>query len=144
MIVHSAGPAAKPARATLRRYDRAGHAHPAQRGFPLEIHPLRIIGCHECDALVVEPFVPDGGAAYCDRCGGLLFRRHSTTIEICFALVVAAAILFVVANLYPFLAFQMQGQTTQTTLASGTRALLDQGENAVAALVFLTTIVTCR
>jgi paraquat-inducible protein A len=103
---------------------------------------LKVIGCRECDAMVMEPFVPDGGAAYCDRCGGLLFRRHSRTIEICFALVVAAAILFVVANVYPFLAFQMQGQITQTTLGSGTRALLDQGENAVAALVFMTTIAS--
>lgn len=103
---------------------------------------MRIIGCHECDAIVVEPFVPDGGAAYCERCGGLLFRRHTRTIEVCFALVVAAAILFVVANVYPFLAFEMQGQVTETTLGSGVRGLLDQGENAVAALVFLTTIVS--
>lgn len=91
---------------------------------------------------MVEPFVPDGGAAYCERCGGLLFRRHSGTIEVCFALVVAAAILFVVANFYPFLAFEMQGQLTETTLGSGVQALLDQGENAVGALVFLTTIVS--
>jgi paraquat-inducible protein A len=103
---------------------------------------LRIIGCHECDAVVVEPFVPDGGAAYCERCGALLFRRHTRTVEVCFALVVAAAILFVVANAYPFLAFEMQGQLTATTLLHGVRALVDQGERAVAALVFLTTILS--
>jgi paraquat-inducible protein A len=91
---------------------------------------------------LAEPFVPDGGAAYCERCGGLLFRRHSQTIELCFALVVAAAILFVVANTYPFLAFQMQGQTTRTTLASGVNALLEQGENGVGLLVFVTTIAS--
>jgi len=89
-----------------------------------------------------EPFVPDGGAAYCIRCGALLFRRHSRTIEVCFALVVAAAILYAVANVYPFLAFQMQGQQTHTTLLEGVRALMDQDENAVAALVFLTAIAS--
>jgi paraquat-inducible protein A len=89
-----------------------------------------------------EPFVPDGGAAYCIRCGGLLFRRHSRTIEVCFALVVAAAILFLVANFYPFLAFEIQGQMTETTLFHGVRAMMDQGENSVAGLVFLTTIAS--
>lgn len=92
--------------------------------------------------MLEEPYVPDGGAAYCIRCGGLLFRRHRQTVEVCFALVVAAAILFSVANLYPFLAFQIQGQTTQTTLVSGVRALVDEGEHAVAGLVFVTAIAS--
>lgn len=92
--------------------------------------------------MMEEPFVPDGGAAYCIRCGALLFRRHHRTIEVCFALVVAAAILFLVANLYPFLAFEIQGQMTQTTLLHGVRALLDQGERGVASLVFMTAIAS--
>lgn len=89
-----------------------------------------------------EPPVPDGGAAYCARCGGLLFRRHSQTVEVCFALVTAAAILFVVANAYPFLAFEIQGQHTETTLVHGVAALLDQGERGVAGLVLLTAIAS--
>lgn len=103
---------------------------------------MRIVGCRQCDAVLEEPFVPDGGAAYCVRCGALLFRRHSQTIEVCFALVVAAAILFSVANVYPFLAFQIQGQRTETTLLDGVGALVDQQERLVAALVFLTTIAS--
>ena len=63
--------------------------------------------------VVEEPFVPDGGAAYCDRCGGLLFRRHSQAIELCLALVTAAAIFFVVANVYPFLAFELRRRQAQ-------------------------------
>lgn len=102
---------------------------------------MRLVGCHECDAVLPEPDVPDGGAAICGRCGGTLFRRQRQTVEITFALACAAAILFIVANSFPFLAFEMQGQTTQTTLASGTQALWEQGRMAVAALVLLTTIL---
>ena len=103
---------------------------------------MRLIGCHDCDAVLPEPVVADGGEAICGRCGGVLFRRQTRTVEITFALSVSAAILFIVANSYPFLSFEMQGQITRTTLVSGSRALWDQGRGAVAALVFLTTILS--
>jgi paraquat-inducible protein A len=102
---------------------------------------LALVGCHECDAVVEEPEVPDGGAAVCPRCGATLFRRQRETVEVTLALALAAAILFVVANVYPFLSFEMQGQVTRTTLGSGSAALWAQGNRAVAALVFLTTIL---
>lgn len=85
--------------------------------------------------------VPDGGSAICPRCDGTLFRRQSQTVEISLALSVAGAFLFIVANLYPFLAFEIQGQVAQTTLRSGVFALWGQGRYAVAGLVFLTTIL---
>lgn len=99
------------------------------------------VGCHECDAVMSEPDVPDGGSAICLRCGATLFRRTRQTVEVTIALTIAAAILFIVANSYPFLAFEMQGQATRTTLSSGSRALWDQGRMGVAALVFFTTVL---
>ena len=85
--------------------------------------------------------MPDGGAAVCARCGGTLFRRRSQTVEYTLALVSASAILFVVANAYPILSFEMSGQVTQTTLFSGSVALWNQSRYAVAVLVLGTTIV---
>jgi paraquat-inducible protein A len=102
---------------------------------------LALVGCHDCDGVVEEPEVPDGGSAICPRCGGTLFRRQRQTVEYTLALAMAAAVLFIVANAYPFLSFEMQGQVTQTTLSSGTVSLWAQGRYAVAALVFLTTIL---
>ena len=104
-----------------------------------EILPL--VGCHHCDSVCDEPRVPDGGSAICVRCGGTLFRRQRQTVEYTLALTCAAAILYVVANAYPFLAFEMQGQVTKTTLGSGSVALWNQGLYAVAVLVFATTIL---
>lgn len=100
-----------------------------------------LIGCQECGAVVEEPSVPDGGAAICLRCGATLFRRQRETVEITLALTIASAILFVVANRYPFLGFEMRGQFAQTTLGSGVTALWGQGRYAVATLVFLTTML---
>ena len=102
---------------------------------------MRMVGCHDCDAVLEEPRVPDGGEAICLRCGGVLFRRQRQTVEITLALMMAAAILFVVANSFPFLSFEMSGQITETTLSSGSRALWQQGRVVVAVLVFLTTIL---
>jgi paraquat-inducible protein A len=100
-----------------------------------------LIGCQHCDGVVEEPWVPDGGSAVCLRCGGTLFRRRRRTVEVTLALALSAAILLVVANAYPFLAFELQGQSTETTLGSGVVSLWKQGEHAVSGLVFLTTIL---
>jgi paraquat-inducible protein A len=100
-----------------------------------------LVACHDCDLLQEEPPVPEGDSASCPRCGAVLLKRRRDSIERTLALTIAGTVLFVVANLFPFLTFDMQGQTTQTTLASGSRDLFEQGQPAVAALVLLTTIV---
>ena len=102
---------------------------------------MPLVGCHHCDGVVEEPWVPDGGSAICLRCGGTLFRRRRQTVEVTLALAMAAAILLIVANFYPFLAFELQGQTSETTLGSGVLALWEQDQYAVSALVFLTTML---
>ncbi len=102
---------------------------------------MPLIGCHDCDGVVEEPYVPDGGSAICPRCGSTLFRRQRETVEITLALAVAGAILLVVANAYPFLAFEIQGQTSEITIGSGVSSLWAQDRYAVAVLVFLTTIL---
>ena len=54
------------------------------------------------------------------------------------ALAFASFILFVVANSFPFLSFDMKGLTTQTTLLTGVVDLWQAGKEEIAALVFLT------
>ena len=102
---------------------------------------MPLIGCHHCDAVVGEPWVPNGGSAICRRCGGTLFRRQRQTIEVTLALTASAWIFLIVANVYPLLVFELQGQGSESTLASGVSSLWRQGEFAVAALVLLTTML---
>jgi len=101
-----------------------------------------LIACHDCDLLQHEPDVPEGGSARCPRCDAQLWRHRPNSIERTLALTVAGIVLFAVANAFPFLIFNMQGQITQTTLSSGVRDLWLQGFYPVSLLVLFTTILT--
>ncbi len=100
-----------------------------------------LVACHDCDLLQREPRVPEGGSAHCPRCDAELWRHRPDSLERTLALTVAGVVLFAVANAFPFLGFDMQGQGTTTTLSSGVVSLFQQGRPAVASLVLLTTIV---
>jgi len=100
-----------------------------------------LVACHDCDLLQWEPEVPAGGCARCSRCDAELWRHRRDSVERTLALTVAGAVLFAVANSFPFLGFHMQGQVTETTLSSGVRQLFAQGQWPVASLVLFTTIV---
>jgi paraquat-inducible protein A len=100
-----------------------------------------LVACHDCDLLHHVGPVPARGAARCGRCGGLLRRRRPHGIERTLALSLAAAVLFAVANLFPFLSFDMKGQKTQTTLLTGVFDLYEQGVQAIAGLVLVTAVL---
>lgn len=102
---------------------------------------MGLVACHDCDRLHVLGPLPDGATARCTRCGGVLRRQRTHGIERTLALAFAAAVLFAVANAFPFLSFEMKGQVTQTTLATGVKDLYEQGTWEIAALVGITSIV---
>jgi paraquat-inducible protein A len=102
---------------------------------------VRLTACHDCDLLCRLPEVPEGASAYCSRCGALLRRRRRNSIERTLALTLAASVLFTVANLFPFLSFEMRGRITQTTLASGVFDLWRQGVPEIAVLVGFTAVL---
>jgi paraquat-inducible protein A len=97
--------------------------------------------CEECDLLQRIPPLPESAAAHCARCGHLLHRHRPNSIDRTLALTLAGLVLFIIANSFPFLSFEMQGQTTQTTLISGVRDLAAQGKGEVAAVVLFTSIL---
>jgi paraquat-inducible protein A len=99
-----------------------------------------LLACHDCDLLSRLPDLPEGTSAWCARCGGLLRKRRRNSIERTLALTLAASVLWVVANVFPFLSFEMQGRITQTTLASGVFDLWEQGVEGVALLVGFTAV----
>ncbi|MGH0030510.1 MAG: paraquat-inducible protein A [Myxococcota bacterium] len=97
--------------------------------------------CHDCDLPnrigVVEP----DQSARCPRCDGLLWRNVPDSLDRTIAFALGGLMLYVVSNSFPFLSMVMQGNVTETTLATGVRALFDQGRPLVASLVLLTTIL---
>jgi paraquat-inducible protein A len=97
--------------------------------------------CHECGLLQRNPPLPVGGAACCVRCGHTLHKNQPESLDRTLSLTLAGIVLFVVANSFPFLSFQMQGQTTETTLFTGVKDLYQQGMWGLSAVVFFTSIL---
>jgi paraquat-inducible protein A len=97
--------------------------------------------CPECGLLQRIPALPAGGVARCPRCGCRLHLQRPDSLEPALALTLAGLVLFVVANGFPFLAFQMQGQTTETTLATGVLDLAAAGRWELAGVVGFTSIL---
>jgi paraquat-inducible protein A len=100
-----------------------------------------LIACHECDLLQREIPLPLGAAARCRRCGMVLYRNLPDSLDRTLALTLAAAVLYIVANAFPIVGLDAQGNRTSTTLFGAVRTLYEQDMTSVAALVFATTIV---
>ena len=100
-----------------------------------------MIACHDCDLLHRIKPLPDGTAAKCVRCGAVLYRQKKDSLDRTLSLTIAGVVLFVVANVFPFLALTNQGLVQQTTLITGIKQLHAQGMESLALLVLLTSIL---
>lgn len=100
-----------------------------------------LIACHDCDLLQKEVAVSKGAAAHCARCDAVLYRQSSREPGWILALVIAAGIMFFVANYFPIVALELQGNRTTTTLLGMVYALAAQGRVIVAFMVMITTII---
>ncbi len=101
-----------------------------------------IIACHECDLLHQRRSLPPGGTARCVRCGAKLYSRKRNSLNRVLALTFAGLILFIIANVYPFLTFRLEAQIQKTNLITGIIELYGQGMWIVAGVVLLTSILT--
>jgi paraquat-inducible protein A len=103
--------------------------------------PAALIACPTCDLLQHEIEVPPGRYASCRRCGFTLYRRTIGSIDRSLALSLAAVVLLAIANSLPIASLEVRGLHTQTTLLGTVQALWTQDREAVAILVFVTTIL---
>jgi paraquat-inducible protein A len=100
-----------------------------------------LIACRECDLLQRKVPLPRGATANCARCGAELFRRHPGGLDRTLAFFIAAAIAFVIANVYPVMDLDTKGMQTSATVFDSVRELHEYGMTSVAILVFVTTIL---
>ena len=76
----------------------------------------------------------------CPRCGATLHRRRANSLTRCAALVVAAVILYIPANVYPVLTIISFGSGFPSTILEGVEELLTGGMWPLALLVFFASI----
>lgn len=94
------------------------------------------VGCEVC-RLVSTPL---GEHPCCPRCDSPLHRRKPDSVVRTWALVSAAAVLYVVANYYPVLTVVQLGAGTPSTIIGGVEELIASRMYPLAALVFFASI----
>ncbi len=110
----------------------------------MSFHPLSaahhsLIGCHICELLVKAP--PTGAHLRCPRCGAALHMRKPDSIARTWALVIAASICYIPANVLPIMKVTSLGQAQADTILSGVVYLLLHGMWPLALLVFFASVV---
>lgn len=103
--------------------------------------PAQLIACHDCDLLQREIPLKPGCAASCSRCGALLYRNATDCMDRTLAYTVAASVLFVIANVFPIFAIEVQDSHSMINLFGAVRSLWNQQMQFISLLVFLTTIL---
>jgi len=104
-------------------------------------HPSQPIACQYCDLLQREIPLNPGCSASCSRCGAVLYRNASDSINRTLAYTLAGAVLFVVANVFPIFSIEMQGDRAGINLYGAVRSLWDQQMESISLLVLITAIL---
>jgi len=97
----------------------------------------RYLNCHTCGLLSEEK----PHAQSCPRCTTPLHHRKQNSIEATWALLLAAVILIIPANLYPVMTVIRFGQGEPSTIISGILHLIESGMWGLALIVFVASIV---
>lgn len=97
--------------------------------------------CPDCDLLLNPLNTAVGSKACCPRCGCLLQRPCSRSIERTLALSLTGLILILPANLLPMLQIRLFGTIHEGNLWSGAAVLINEGMWFVALLVWLSSVI---
>lgn len=100
------------------------------------------IACHECDLLLNLPVLDKGERANCPRCNHLLSSNPSNGLEHALAFAIAGLIFLLLANVFPFLAFQASGREQVMNLLQSSFALYNNGSEVLSAFVLMFIIIT--
>jgi paraquat-inducible protein A len=93
------------------------------------------VACQACHQVVAE------GPARCPRCGGRLRRRKRDSVARTWALLAAAAILYLPANLLAVMRVSSLGHRQADTILSGVLYFFQEGSWHLALVIFIASIV---
>jgi paraquat-inducible protein A len=113
----------------------------ARHHYNQPVDDTSLIACPHCDLLQHLPNLASATSAQCPRCDEELWRRREDSLNRTLALAVAAAVLYLIANVVPMLGLTVVGREASTTVIGGALHLWRGGQETVAILVLFTAVV---
>jgi paraquat-inducible protein A len=125
--------------------ERRGQTHapmpaPVAEAALLDFRP-GAIGCESCGLVSVPSDRGGEGDHRCPRCGAALHERKPNSLSRTWALVIAGAVLYIPANVYPVLTVMQGGAGQPSTILGGVEELLASKMYPLALLVFFASIM---
>ena len=99
-----------------------------------------LVSCTVCHLLVRRRPAAFGPAGECPRCGAALHARKPNSIARTWALVIAAIILYVPANVLPITKVTSLGMTQSDTIMSGVIYFIQTGMWPIALVIFVASV----
>jgi paraquat-inducible protein A len=101
----------------------------------------RLLACPQCDLLQKHTHSAPLSRARCQRCGAVVALPRHASIDRPLALALTCAQVFVLANVFPLVSMNVQGDAISTTMPRAVWALHQHHMTGLALLVLLTTLL---
>ena len=98
-----------------------------------------LVSCHSCQLVCRAPRAPDDG--FCPRCGARLHRRKPGSLSRTWALILAAYLLYIPANVLPITHTMSFKVSKSDTILSGVLYFMTSGSWFVALVIFVASVV---
>jgi paraquat-inducible protein A len=98
-------------------------------------------GCHRCRLLCRLPRGGRNAAVRCPRCGAPIHQRRPGSIQRTWALVIAAMIFYIPANVLPISITGAMGSSHGDTILSGVIYFIQSGSWYIALVIFIASVL---
>lgn len=100
-----------------------------------------LVACHDCDLLHRKRPLQFGERALCLRCGAVLYAKKRDSFEHTITFTLTSLILFILANVFPFMTFELHGRVQESLLSTGVMEFFERDMWTLGLLVFSASIL---
>ncbi len=111
------------------------------KAIPFTARNASQIACHSCHLLCRINFSLIGESLVCPRCGATMHRRKPNSLKRTWALVLAAFIFYIPANLLPITVVTSLGKAQADTIMSGVIYFIRTGMWPIALVIFVASVL---
>lgn len=94
------------------------------------------IACYDCDLLINVPEMAENHSLICPGCHSKQFTKYKDPLDYSISFASSALIMLLLANSFPFLSFEAQGQIRTITLIQASQEMYTLGFFVLASLVY--------